>query len=468
VIPAEPPDQVELPGRIQPRKQPAERVAEAPAETAPPAEQEEAEKATAVATATPPAEVDAEPEVDSAAGLQTIVEEAVIEEPAAQEPDIPAPTAADIDPEVALALGVTVIESEAPRAYTNGALAPPVEVEVTEPEVEITEPEVEEPPPPFDTPRTVVEPVEPEVTSEELEAPAAEPGAPEPAAAALEVDAPEIEAPTLAEPAPRVQPAPTIERAPRPAPAPAPFRQGLSARVKFDIALVALVALVAAGFGISRLFNRGPAAPSPVTIGAPYVGALQGITVADGGPGTTVDITYEVLKLSRSLTTLNITAAGANLSMATAYRIDTGGVKLTQSSTGTELGAIVVNCPSTLLMDPSPLRSGSWFQMRATCQVSAPDGSSFSRVYKGSGTVASLQQARFNGRRVATATLRYSLTFRQLLPDHTTQTGTQSEIDVIQINPFIVLSASTTTTLETATGPQTRNTIFWIDGFRAA
>src|SRR5207248_10035668 len=109
--------------------------------------------------------------------------------------------------------------------------------------------------------------------SEKLEAPAAEPEAPEPAAAALEVEAPEIEAPTLAEPAPvqheeppaaaarwspapdvtlrgrtptaapapRVQPAPTIARAPRPAPAPAPFRQRLSARVKFDIALVALV-----------------------------------------------------------------------------------------------------------------------------------------------------------------------------------------------------------------------------------
>src|SRR5207249_4706788 len=245
-----------------------------------------------------------------------------------------------------------------------------------------------------------------------------------PAAAARWSPAPDVtlrgRTPTAA-PAPSVQPAPTIERAPRPAPAPAPFRQRLSARVKFDIALVAIVALVAAGFGISRLFNRGPAAPSPVLIGAPYVGALQGMTIADGGPGTAVSLTYEVVKLSSSTSTLNISAVGSNLSMATAYRIDSGGVKLTQSSTGTALGAIVVSCPSTLLMDPSPLRSGTGFKMRASCQVSAPDGSSFTRVYKGTGSVASLQQARLDGHRVSTATLRYSLTFSQVLPDQSTQ-----------------------------------------------
>jgi hypothetical protein len=47
-------------------------------------------------------------------------------------------------------------------------------------------------------------------------------------------------------------------------------------------------------------------------------------------------------------------------------------------------------------------------------------------------------------------------------------TGTQAEIDVIQLNPFTVLSASSTTTLNAATGPQTRSTIFWIQGYMAA
>jgi hypothetical protein len=394
----------------------------------------------------------------------------------AAEQEIPAPTAEDIDPEVALALGVTVIDAAAPWYETLPTAAPSVEA-VSEPATA--------PPPPFDIPPL----------SSAMAAPTAEAAASEVELTASPAELQAALAPVAVPPAETTEPADVTVTHAEPglmlwgAPAPSvadkaeldelihrppvvpvwtSTRPRMDNRLKFDLAVAAIVVLVASGFGISRMFQPGPTPPKPVILGSPYAGTLQGVNYADGGPPTPVSVTYDVSTGSGSGGNLSVTASGTDLSMMSTYIISGSGVRLTETSTGTALGMIVVTCTNPILMDPSPITNGATFQIHSTCSGSAPDGSTFSRTYQGSGTVTAIGHSRLNGVSVATATLRYSLDYSESFGGQAPIKGNQAEIDVIQINPFVVLSAATTSTLNAPSGPQTRSTIFWIQGFQAS